>query len=113
VVAVDRDPLAVAAITLNAELNGVEIEVRCAETCEGVAAEVVLAGDVCYDREMAQAVMAWLRARAGAGALVLLGDPGRAYLPAEGLEEMARYRVPTPDGVEASSEMDGVVYRVR
>ena len=113
VVAVDRDPLAVAAIELNAELNGVAIEARCAEAGNCATAEVVLAGDVCYDREMALAVMGWLRAQAGAGALVLLGDPGRAYLPTEGLEEMARYRVPTLDGVEASAEKVGVVYRLR
>jgi len=120
VVAVDRDPLALAAITLNAELNGVTIEARRAEVGEPTTppawveeADVVLAGDVCYDREMAPAAMAWLRARAQAGALVLLGDPGRAYLPTEGLEELARYRVPTRDGVEASDEMEGVVYRVR
>jgi predicted nicotinamide N-methyase len=120
VVAVDRDPLARAAIALNAELNGVKIDARCIDVRQPLAppawveaAEVVLAGDVCYDREMAPAVVAWLHARAMAGALVLLGDPGRAYLPGEGLEEVARYWVPTPDGVEASAEMEGVVYRIR
>jgi predicted nicotinamide N-methyase len=56
--------------------------------------------------------LTWLRRRAAAGALVLLGDPGRAYLPAEGLSQVARYRVPTLDGVEAHEEMPGVVYRV-
>jgi predicted nicotinamide N-methyase len=118
VVAVDCDPVALVAVGLNAALNGVDIEARCGDPFRGdedaawATAEVVLAGDVCYDREMAPAALAWLRRRAAGGALVLLGDPGRAYLPAEGLAPVARYRVPTLDGVEAHDEMPGVVYRV-
>ena len=61
---------------------------------------------------MAPAVMAWLRRRREAGCEVLLGDPGRAYLPGEGLVEVARYTVPTPDGVEAREEMCGLVYHL-
>jgi predicted nicotinamide N-methyase len=118
VVAVDLDPLAAAAIALNAAWNGAAVEVRCTDLCVEAAlpawaeADVVLAGDVCYDRAMAPVVVTWLLARARAGALVLLGDPGRAYLPAEGLVELARHRVPTPEGVEGSAEMCGVVYRL-
>jgi len=117
VTAVDRDALAVLAASLNAERNGVHIEARCADPCAEETqptwvseADIVLAGDVCYDRAMAGPVLAWLRARAAAGARVLLGDPGRAYLPGEGVEEIARVRVPTPDGVEAVAEMSAAVY---
>jgi predicted nicotinamide N-methyase len=120
VVAVDRDPVSAAAVALNAALNGVYVEARCEDPCAHedapawvTDAEVVLAGDVCYDHAMAPAVMAWLRRRVAAGARVLLGDPGRAYLPADGLVEMARFTVPTPDGVEAREAMCGVVYEVR
>ena len=120
VIAVDLDPLAAEAIALNAALNGVAVDVRCVDPCGAlpepawvVEAEVVLAGDVCYDRAMAPRILAWLRRRAQAGALVLLGDPGRAYLPSEGLEALAQHRVPTPEGVEAHQETSVVVYQLR
>jgi predicted nicotinamide N-methyase len=113
--AIDLDPLAVVALELNLALNGVDARARNADAFGGgadeQAADVIVAGDVCYDREMAPAAIAWLRQRAAAGALVLLGDPGRAYLP-EGLVEEARYVVPTPDGVESRDVMPGVVYRI-
>jgi predicted nicotinamide N-methyase len=119
VVAVDRDPMAKEAIALNASYNGVLVEAHAEDLlgqkglptwAEGAA--VVLAGDVCYDAVMTEAVLPWLRARAAEGARVLLGDPGRAYLPAEGLVEIARYRVPVIDDVESEREKWGVVYEV-
>ena len=119
VVAVDCDPVAAEAIALNAARNGVEVPAWCADLqgeddpAWAAGAEVVLAGDVCYDGAMAPAVMHWLRRRREAGSEVLLGDPGRAYLPAEGLTELARYTVPTHlDGVESREELRGVVYRL-
>ncbi|HVK69042.1 MAG TPA: methyltransferase, partial [Polyangium sp.] len=66
----------------------------------------------CYDAAMTRVVFPWLRARAGEGRTVLLGDPGRAYLPNEGIEEITRYRVPVIDDVEGTAEKWGVVYRV-
>lgn len=121
VVAVEQDPLAVFAIALNAAEHGVRLDARREDVLAGgegasprwlSACEVVLAGDVCYDGAMAARVVPWLRERARAGALVLLGDPGRFYLPTEGLVELARYRVPIVDDVEAEAEKWGVVYRV-
>jgi predicted nicotinamide N-methyase len=120
VVAVDTDPLAAVAIAMNAEQNGVRVEAH-AEDILGreslpswfEAPGVVLAGDVCYDAAMTRAVLPWLEARAGEGALVLLGDPGRAYRPTEGVEEITRHRVRVIDDVEGESEKWGVVYRVR
>jgi predicted nicotinamide N-methyase len=123
VTAIDCDPLAVVAVRLNAALAGTtDADVHAVHARQGdpfadtltdekIAADVILAGDVCYDRAMATAAIAWLRRRTAAGALVLLGDPGRAYRPAERLVELARYVVPTPDGVEAREAMEGVVYR--
>ncbi|UQA60266.1 class I SAM-dependent methyltransferase [Polyangium aurulentum] len=119
VAAVDRDPMAKEAIALNAAHNGVVVEAH-AEDLLGQSrlppwaegAGVVLAGDVCYDAAMTEAVLPWLRARASEGARVLLGDPGRAYLPAEGLVEIARHRVPVIDDVESEREKWGVVYEV-
>lgn len=117
VTAVDLDPMAVEAARLNAERNGVHIEARCEDPCVAdppptwvSEADIVLAGDVCYDRAMAGPVIAWLRARVAAGARVIMGDPGRAYLPGAGLEEIARVRVPTPDGVESVEVMNVGVY---
>jgi len=119
VVAVDTDPLAAVAITVNAEDGGVSVEAHVEDMLCGAGlpawaagAEVVLAGDVCYDAAMTRVVFPWLRARAGEGRTVLLGDPGRAYLPNEGIEEITRYRVPVIDDVEGTAEKWGVVYRV-
>jgi predicted nicotinamide N-methyase len=118
VVAVDKDPLAVVAIAMNAEANGARVEAFAADILNDSALpawagvpDVVLAGDVCYDAAMTSLFLPWLAGRSAAGACVLLGDPGRAYLPKEGLEEIARFRVPTIDDVEAESEKSGVVHR--
>ncbi|MFT3764272.1 MAG: 50S ribosomal protein L11 methyltransferase [Minicystis sp.] len=117
VIAVERDPLAIAAIALNAELSGVTLDARLEDVLSAPPAwldrcDVILAGDVCYDRAMAERVQSFMRARANRGALALLGDPGRAYLDESVLEEIARCRVPTIDDVEGQAEKTGVVYRV-
>jgi predicted nicotinamide N-methyase len=74
--------------------------------------QVVTAGDVCYERDMAHHIIPWLRALAGGGCLVLLADPGRAYLPTEGLLRVASHTVPTSRELEDSAARDGVVWRV-
>jgi predicted nicotinamide N-methyase len=101
VLATEIDPFAIAAIGLNATANGVAI----ASTLEDVIGrddgwDTVLAGDVCYEREMAARVFAWLRSLAGRGALVLMGDPGRNYLPSSNLVEIAAYDVQTTRELE-------------
>lgn len=97
VVASDIDAIAIQVIALNAALNGVAIEATNADLSRDAAApwDVVIAGDVCYERPMVDAILPWLRRLARAGVSVLMADPGRAYLPASGLEEIARYDVPT------------------
>jgi predicted nicotinamide N-methyase len=117
VLAVDLDPLAAVAMEMNARANGVAIEAHLVDVLVAApswldACEVIVAGDVCYDRPMAERVQRFLRARAAEGALALIGDPGRAYLDEEGLVEIARCRVPTIDDVEGQAEKTGVVYRV-
>jgi predicted nicotinamide N-methyase len=74
--------------------------------------QTVLVGDMCYERPLAERLTQWLRRLAGGGALVLLGDPGRAYLPGEGLVELARYTVPTPLDLEDRTSREGVVWRL-
>ena len=61
---------------------------------------------------MADRTIPWLRKLAGGGCPVLLGDPGRAYLPAERLRELARYTVPTSRELEDRDTRDGVVWQV-
>jgi predicted nicotinamide N-methyase len=114
VLAADIDHFAAAAIAANAALNEVAIAVTTADvldTCDP-RWEVVTAGDVCYERPMAERVTAWLRDLARRGGLVLLGDPGRAYLPSHGLHERARYLVPTSRELEDRESRDGVVWEV-
>jgi predicted nicotinamide N-methyase len=114
VTASELEPLALAAIALNAAANGVAVSVCGEDLTEAPAAgwDVILAGDVCYERPMAERVAAWLAAAAEAGALVLLGDPGRAYLPQHGLAALARYLVPTTRELEDRDSREVVIYRV-
>jgi predicted nicotinamide N-methyase len=110
VLAVDLDPIAVEATRLNAEANAVELSVRCADLLDGPLpdVDVVLAGDVFYDAEMAERVQPWLLAAHRAGARVLVGDPGRHYLPRGLLDQVGELDVPT------TRELEGVeVKRVR
>lgn len=100
VTASDPDPYSAAAVAVNAETNGVGPVAVVGDLLDADPPEVdvLLAGDVCYDRAMAGRVLpflglAWLR-----GATVLLGDPGRPYLPREGLLAAAAYDVPDAAG---------------
>jgi len=114
VLAAEIDHFAAAAIAANAALNEVAITVTTADVldCADPGREVVAAGDVCYERPMAERVATWLRVLAARGSLVLLGDPGRAYLPSHGLHERARYLVPTSRELEDRESRDGVVWEV-
>ncbi len=114
VLAAEIDHLAAAAIAINATLNDVAVTVTTADVIDTADPrwEVVAAGDVCYEQPMAGRVARWLAALAGHGRLVLLGDPGRAYLPANGLRERARYVVPTSRELEDRDTRDGVVWQV-
>jgi len=114
VLAAEIDHFAAAAIAANASLNDVAIAVTTTDLLDTVDArwEVVTAGDVCYERPMADRVMGWLRGLAARGTLVLLGDPGRAYLPSEGLIERAHYLVPTSRELEDRDIRDAIVWQV-
>jgi len=116
VLANDIDPMALAAVRLNAAENGLELATDGTDwLAEGAAlpeAELVVAGDVCYEREMSARTIAWLRRNAAAGRTVLLGDPGRNYFAADGLEELARYAIPTSLQLENRGMRETVVWRV-
>ena len=99
--AAEIDPLALAATRLNAALNGVSVA-----TPEGDVVgspcrwDLILAGDVCYEAPMTRHILPWLRAMAAAGAEVWLADPGRAYVPRDGMAELARVEVPVTRELE-------------
>jgi predicted nicotinamide N-methyase len=114
VLAAEIDHFAAAAIAANSALNKAAVTVTTADLIDAVDPRwgIITAGDVCYEQPMAGRVTAWLRALARSGSLVLLGDPGRAYLPAEGLRERARYLVPTSRELEDRETRDGVVWEV-
>jgi len=114
VLAAEIDPFAAAAIAANAALNDVDIKVQREDLLDTVDAcwEVVTAGDVCYERPMADRVVGWLRGMAARGSLVLLGDPGRAYVPSQGLLERSRYLVPTSRELEDRDCREAVIWQV-
>lgn len=113
VTASEIDPFALAAIALNARLNDVRVVSR-SDNLIGLDEgwDVVLAGDVCYERPMAEAVFAWLRRLVARGALVLLGDPGRTYLPRSGLSRVTAYSVKTSRELEDCDVRNAVVWKV-
>ena len=108
------DRFALAAIGLNAALNGVEVASIDRDVLDDPPGDwdTVLAGDLCYERPMADRVASWIKAQARAGVTVLMGDPGRAYKPADGLAEVARYVVPTSKDLEDRETRETIVWRV-
>jgi predicted nicotinamide N-methyase len=114
VIANDIDGFAAEAIRLNAAANGVMPSILLADPIGSDDGwDTVLAGDICYDREMTARVMAWLRRVRARGADVVLGDPGRAYLPKGELDQLAEYRVPTSKAIEDGEIKHTKVYRLK
>jgi predicted nicotinamide N-methyase len=113
VLAVDLDPIAHAAIQLNAALNGVRVEA--VREVGAPEVDVVLAGDVCYERSKALGVLIWLRSFAAKGALVLLADPHRGFfqLADEPRVELLETRLVRANAdVEGREELKTTLWRV-
>lgn len=102
VTSTDIDPLSLAAIALNAAANGVAIEASDEDMTASAPGrfDVILAGDVFYEKPMADRVLAWLEKELAAGTIVVVGDPGRSYLPKKRLEPVAEYSVPVTRALE-------------
>jgi predicted nicotinamide N-methyase len=99
--AAEIDPLALAATRLNAALNGVTVATPDGDVVGSACRwDLILAGDVCYEAPMTRHILPWLRAMAAAGAEVWLADPGRAYVPRDGLVQLARFDVPVTRELE-------------
>ncbi len=110
VTASEIDPLAIAAMKLNVAFEIVDGDLT-REQNQG--SDIVIAGDVCYERPMSGEVASWLRKLAATGATVLMADPGREYLPKDGLAELASYEVPTSRELEDSDACTTVLWRVQ
>jgi predicted nicotinamide N-methyase len=112
--AADIDGFAADAARLNAELNDVVVATSGADPVGGeVAAEVVLVGDLFYDRDLAPRVLDWLIGLQRAGKTVLIGDPGRTYLPRDKLEQIAAYDIPVTRALEDAELKRAAVWRLR
>lgn len=116
VTASEIDAFAAEAIVINAALNGVadQISVSVANmigTDDGW--DTVLAGDICYQRDIAERVTIWLQQLSRRGAQVLIGDPGRSYLPQDMLQEIITYQVPTTRALEDMEIKKSSVWRFK
>jgi predicted nicotinamide N-methyase len=112
VLAADIDPWTETAIRLNAALNGVDIGFTGLDLVgKPVDADVLLAGDVFYDRAFADLLVPWFVELTEKGMIVLVGDPGRAYLPKERLRAEATYQVPVTRALEDSDVKKTTVWR--
>ncbi|MBW3558660.1 MAG: 50S ribosomal protein L11 methyltransferase, partial [Proteobacteria bacterium] len=110
-IAADLDTFCEAAIALNAEANGVAVGFTAENLLDSPPpqADVILVGDVFYERPLAERVHGWLRQAHGAGVTVLIGDPGRTYFDSTSLTQLADYRVPTTRELEdAAVKQTGV-----
>jgi predicted nicotinamide N-methyase len=118
VLAIEIDPLAAAAISLNAAENGVDIQVRLDDVLDqslaqlGLHNAVVLAGDVFYSQEMSRRMLTFLRRAARDGADVLVGDPGRAYFPTDYFTAVHTVEVPVRPELESTNVRSVTVYRI-
>ncbi len=110
--AAEIDPLARAAIALNAAANQAAVAVAADVVGAPCRWDVILCGDVCYEAPMTGRILPWLRAMARTAA-VIVADPGRAYLPREGLEGFARYLVQTTRELEDRDTREVTLYRLQ
>jgi predicted nicotinamide N-methyase len=111
--AAEIDPLAIAAIRLNAAENGVAVSALEGDLVGSACRwDLILCGDVCYEAPMTSHILPWLR-RMAESAEVWIADPGRAYVPRAGMTEFARMVVPTTMELEAHIERLVVLYRLR
>ncbi|MBI1187151.1 MAG: methyltransferase [Alphaproteobacteria bacterium] len=110
----DIDAFAADAARVNAALNDVALDPVTDDPIGKPAdADVILVGDLFYDRDVSPPLLAWLRAEEARGAVVFIGDPGRTYLPKDALERVAEYAVPTIRALEDSEVKRTGVWRLR
>jgi predicted nicotinamide N-methyase len=112
--AADIDAFATHATALNAALNDVQLTTTTADLIGArVDAEIILVGDLFYDRDLARRVLAWLETCEAQGKTVLIGDPGRTYLPRDRLVQIAAYDIPVTRALEDSELKRAAVWRLK
>lgn len=111
----DIDDFAGAAMTLNAGLNGVGIDVQLGDRLSGPppAGNVILVGDLFYEKPLAERVLAWLYRCQTAGAVILTGDPQRTYFPKDRFLQIAEYQVPVSRELEDAEIKRTSVWRLK
>jgi predicted nicotinamide N-methyase len=107
VLAADIDTFSAAAIALNAAANNSDVNITSEDVIGRDEWEIILVGDMCYERPLAERLLAWLTQTS---ARVLLGDPGRSYFPKSGIEKLATYRVETTRELEDREIRETSVY---
>ena len=112
IVACDIDAWACEAARLNAAANGVLLDMREGDLLGETDWDVILAGDVFYDREMVDSIWPRLQRAAAAGSLVLVGDPGRSYVPRSGLTALVTFEVPVHSSLEDADVKKTTVWLV-
>lgn len=114
VLGADIDPFSRAAVALNAALNGVSMEWTGEDLIGHDAGwDVVLAGDIFYQRDIVERILPWFARLAARGAVIVVGDPGRAYLPKDSLERLLTYEVPVSRELEDAEVKRTTVWRYR
>lgn len=104
VLCADIDPFAAGAVSLNAALNKVDVSTTLDDLIgAAIPHEVILVGDLFYERDLAAPLWAWLQQMHNQGKTILIGDPGRTYLPKTGLTMLADYQVPVSRELEDAS----------
>jgi predicted nicotinamide N-methyase len=111
----DIDPFALAAAELNARANGHRVTLTGRDVLDEDPPDVdtILAGDCWYEARLAERVLPWLRRAHERGIAILVGDPGRRYLPTDALVELATYDVRTTTELEDLALKRGSVYTLR
>lgn len=111
---IDIDRFALDAVQLNAELNAVSIATNGEDPIgSSPDADIILAGDLFYDRDIAARLTTWLTALQAQGKTVLIGDPGRTYLPKDKMDQLASYDVPVTRALEDAEIKRTSVWRFR
>lgn len=111
--AVDIDRFAIEACRLNAALNGVSLSLSDQDPIGAPAeADLILVGDLFYDRDIAARLLAWLETLDAQGKTVLVGDPGRTYLPRDRMVKLAEYEVPVTRALEDAEVKRTGVWRL-
>jgi predicted nicotinamide N-methyase len=113
--AADIDEFATTAAQMNAELNLVSLDIKLEDLLpqQPPSADVILVGDLFYEKTLATRCLAWLRQAQEQGAKIFIGDPGRSYLPRDQLEKLAEYNVPVTRDLEDAEIKRTAVWQLK